>query len=143
MWSAVANHFLPPACSSVIVISWRILLFISLSYSFPMLLDRVIPLSVLHLPFVPFPLYIRLSSTLYNCGGIVFVFVMWLNMLRYVFLVFMLASMSASLGMLSGPVSFFIALSSSGSVNGSTTVFLVMVPMFFMRLSVMCFSNSL
>ena len=95
-----------------------------------MLLDSVIPLSVLHLPFVPFPLYIRLSSPLCPCGGIVFVFVMWLNMLRYDFLVFLLASMSASLGMLSGPValfllSFFIALSSSGSVNGTASVFLV------------------
>ena len=78
----VAIPFLPPACSSVIVISRRILLFISLSYSFPTLLDSVIPLSELHLPLPPFPLYIRLSSPFCHWGGISFVSVMWLNIYR-------------------------------------------------------------
>ena len=55
-WSAVAIPFWPPACDSVILVSTFILLFRSLSNSFPALLGKVMPLSLLHFPFVPFPL---------------------------------------------------------------------------------------
>ena len=56
MWSERHISFLPPAWFWLIFISFTILLLSSLSYVFPMLLDRVIPLSLLHLPFIPFPL---------------------------------------------------------------------------------------
>jgi hypothetical protein len=64
MWSAVAALFWPSACVSVIVISVFILWVKSLSNSFRKLLASVIPLSLLHFPFSPFPLYSLLISPL-------------------------------------------------------------------------------
>ena len=55
-WSAVAFPFCPPACASEMFTTLDILLFIILSNIFPMLLPRVIPRSLLHFPFFPFPL---------------------------------------------------------------------------------------
>ena len=55
-WSTVAFPFCPPACASVILILGVILLFIILSNNLPKLLASVIPLSLEHFPFLPFPL---------------------------------------------------------------------------------------
>ena len=82
------------------------------------------PRSLLHLPLGPFPLYSLIISPCCHCGGICLVFVMWLKVLRYIVLVFPLASMNAELGMSSGPVALFlfslaIAFSSSLRVNGA------------------------
>ena len=55
-WSAVAFPFCPPACASDMFTTLYIILFIIRSNSFPMLLPRVIPRSLLHFPFFPFPL---------------------------------------------------------------------------------------
>ena len=55
-WSAVDLPFWPPAWASVMSTVLVILLLIILSKSLPMLLARVIPLSLLHFPFLPFPL---------------------------------------------------------------------------------------
>ena len=60
----------PPAWAGVIEVSFLILLFISLSNSFPMLLAGVIPLSLLHFPLIPFPLYILFISPCCHCCGI-------------------------------------------------------------------------
>ena len=48
--------FWPPACASVMSTVLVILLLIILSKSLPLLLARVIPLSLLHFPFLPLPL---------------------------------------------------------------------------------------
>ena len=56
MWSAVDFRACPPAWVSVIFITFFIRLFIILSNSLAVLLARVMPLSLLHFPFVPFPL---------------------------------------------------------------------------------------
>ena len=42
------------------------------SYTFPMLLDTVIPLSFEHLPFFPFPLYSRVIIPLRHSSGMFF-----------------------------------------------------------------------
>ena len=55
-WSAVDLPFWPPAWASVMFTVLVILLLIILSKSLPMLLARVIPLSLLHFPFLPLPL---------------------------------------------------------------------------------------
>ena len=57
----------------------RILLLRSLSNVLPMLLERVIPLSLQHLPLVPLPLYSLMTSPLSHCLGIARVFAMLLN----------------------------------------------------------------
>ena len=77
-----------------------------LSYDFPKLLDSVIPLSLEHLAFIPFPLYIvMISSSCHSCG-IVSVFVILFRVAWYMVLVSWSASVKASLGMVSGPVLF-------------------------------------
>ena len=58
-WFVVDLPSLPPACASDICICGRVQLSIIRSYTFPMLLDTVIPLSFEHLPFFPFPLHSR------------------------------------------------------------------------------------
>ena len=55
-WSTVEHRGFPPACAFVILTSFFTLSFIILSYTFPILLARVIPLSFEHFPFCPFPL---------------------------------------------------------------------------------------
>ena len=56
-WPVVALPLIPPAWASVIFTIGLALLFTILSNSFPTLLASVIPLSLEHLPLVPFPLY--------------------------------------------------------------------------------------
>ena len=73
-----------------------------------MLLDRVIPLSLLHLPFIPFSLKTLIISPSFHCSGNCLFLVISLTTLRYIRLVFWLASMRAMLGILSGPVSVFV-----------------------------------
>ena len=79
----------------------RILL--SLSNVLPILLERVIPLSLQHLPLVPLPLYSLMTSPLSHCLGIARVFAMLLNTFRYSSFVWALASVRAVFGILSGP----------------------------------------
>ena len=55
-WSAVDFPLILPPWFGVMFMTSLILLFIILSNSFPELLLRVIPLSLLHFPFFPFPL---------------------------------------------------------------------------------------
>ena len=95
--------FLPPAWLLVILIVVRILLLRSLSNVLPMLLERVIPLSLQHLPLVPLPLYSLMTSPLSHCLGISLVFAMLLNTFRYSSFVWALASVRAVFGILSGP----------------------------------------
>ena len=123
MWSVVPMPFLPPACSSDILMFLRMHVLISLSYSLPILLDRVMPLSLLHFPFAPLPLYSLMTLPFCHCVGMFFVDVMWLSALRMIVLVCLFASMNAMFGMLSGPVALFlfslaITLFSSWAVNG-------------------------
>ena len=54
--SVVLIPFLPPTWLLVILMVFRILLLRSLSNVLLMLLERVIPLSLQHLPLVPLPL---------------------------------------------------------------------------------------
>ena len=61
-WSVVDLPSLPPAWASDIFIWGRVRLSIIRSYTFPMLLDTVIPLSLEHFPFFPFPLDSRVIS---------------------------------------------------------------------------------
>ena len=117
-WSTVELPLLPPACASVILMSFFALSLMILSYNFPKLLDSVIPLSLEHLPFIPFPLYIVMISPSCHSCGIVSVLVILFRVAWYMVLVSWSASMKASFGMLSGPVfffllSFFIAVFSS------------------------------
>ena len=69
-WSFGNLPSLPPACASDIYICGRVRLSIIRSYTFPMLLDTVIPLSFAHLPFFPFPLYSRVIIPLCHSSGI-------------------------------------------------------------------------
>ena len=68
-----------------------------------MLLERVIPLLLQHLPLVPLPLYSLMTSPLSHCLGIARVFAMLLNTFRYSSFVWVLASVRAVFGILSGP----------------------------------------
>ena len=106
-WSTVELPILPPACASVILMSFFALSLMILLYNFPKLLDSVIPLSLEHLPFIPFPLYIVMISPSCPSCGIVSVFVILFRGAWYMVLVSWSASMKASFGMLSGPVFFF------------------------------------
>ena len=122
--------FLPPAWLLVILIVVRILLLRSLSNVLPMLLERVIPLSLQHLPLVPLPLYSLMTSPLSHCLGISLVFAMLLNTFRYSSLVWALASVRAVFGILSGPGAlclcrFFMILLSSSFVKGMWILFFV------------------
>ena len=114
-----AIPFLPPAWLLVILMVVRILLLRSLSNVLPMLLERVIPLSLQHFPLVPLPLYSLMTSPLSHCLGISRVFPMLLNTFRYSSFVWALASVRAVFGILSGPGAlclcrfFMILLSSS------------------------------
>ena len=56
-WSTVALPGIPPAWASVICTTFFTLSLMILSYTLPMLLAGVIPLSFEHLPLVPLPLY--------------------------------------------------------------------------------------
>ena len=117
-WSTVELPLLPPACASVILMSFFALSLMILSYNFPKMLDSVIPLSLEHLSLIPFPLYIVMISPSCHSCGIVSVFVILFIVAWYMVLVSWSASMRASFGMLSGPVlffllSFFIAVFSS------------------------------
>ena len=103
IWSVVLIPFLPPAWLLVILMVVRILLLRSLSNVLPMLLERVIPLSLQHLPLVPLPLYSLMTSPLSHCLGIARVFAMLLNTFRYSSFVWTLASVRAVFGILSGP----------------------------------------
>ena len=123
--------FLPPAWLLVILIVVRILLLRSLSNVLPMLLERVIPLSLQHLPLVPLPLYSLMTSPLSHCLGISLVFAMLLNTFRYSSLVWALASVRAVFGILSGPGAlclcrFFMILLSSSFVKGMWILFFVL-----------------
>ena len=122
--------FLPPAWLLVILIVVRILLLRSLSNVLPMLLERVIPLSLQHLPLVPLPLYSLMTSPLSHCLGISLVFAMLLNTFRYSSFVWALASVRAVFGILSGPGAlclcrFFMILLSSSFVKGMGILFFV------------------
>ena len=97
-WSAVAIPCWPPACDSVIVVSTFILLFNSLSNNFPALLAKVMPLSLLYFPFVPFPLYNLLISPCCHCCGICSSLYIVFRISRYIPLVCSSASMNTSFG---------------------------------------------
>ena len=71
-WSVVDLPSLPPACTINIFICGRVRLSIIRSYTFPMLLDTVIPLSFEHLPFFPFPLCSRVIIPLRHSSGMFF-----------------------------------------------------------------------
>ena len=108
----------------------RILLLRSLSNVLPMLLERVIPLSLQHLPLVPLPLYSLMTSPLSHCLGIARVFAMLLNTFRYSSFVWALASVRVVFGILSGPGAlclcrFFMILLSSSIVKGMGILFFV------------------
>ena len=123
IWSVVLIPFLPPAWLLVILMVVRILLLSSLSNVLPMLLERVIPLSLQHLPLVPLPLYSLMTSPLSHCLGIARVFAMLLNTSKYRFFVWALASVRAVFGILSGPgalclCKFVMTLLSSSIVKG-------------------------
>ena len=107
IWSAVDLPDWPPACASVVFISFFTRLFTILSNTLPMLLASVIPLSLLHLPFSPFPLYILIISPSCHSLGIVSSWYNWFITFRYISLVSRSASIIASFGILSGPVLFF------------------------------------
>ena len=111
-WSTVDLPLLPPACASVILMLFFALSLMILSYNFPKLLDSVNPLSLEHLPFIPFPLYIVMISPSCHSCGIVSVFVSLLMVAWYMVLVSWSASMKASFGMLSGLClfSFWVSL---------------------------------
>ena len=130
IWSVVLIPFLPPAWLLVILMVVRILLLRSLSNVLPMLLERVIPLSLQHLPLVPLPLYSLMTSPLSHCLGISRVFAMLLNTFRYSSFVWALASVRAVFGILSGPGAlclcrFFMILLSSSIVKGMGILFFV------------------
>ena len=95
----------------------------SLSNVLPILLERVIPLSLQHLPLVPLPLYSLMTSPLSHCLGILRVVAMLLNTFRYSSFVWALASVRAVFGILSGPgalclCKFFMILLSYSIVKG-------------------------
>ena len=122
-WSAVAIPCWPPACDSVIVVSTFILLFNSLSNNFPALLAKVMPLLLLHFPFVPFPLYSLLISPCCHCCGICSSLYIVFRVSRYIPLVCSSASMNTSFGIRSGSLllflfSFFIQVFSSSLLIG-------------------------
>ena len=132
IWSVVLIPFLPPAWLLVILMVVRILLLRSLSNVLPMLLERVIPLSLQHLPLVPLPLYSLMTSPLSHCLGIARVFAMLLNTSRYRYssFVWALASVRAMFGILSGPgalclCKFCMTLFSSSIVKGMGILFFV------------------
>ena len=130
IWSVVLIPFLPPAWLLVILMVVRILLLRSLSNVLPMLLERVIPLSLQHLPLVPLPLYSLMTSPLSHCLGIARVFAMLLNTFRYSSFVWALASVRAVFRILSGPgalclCKFFMTLFSSSIVKGMGILFFV------------------
>ena len=106
-WSTVELPLFPPACASVIAMSFFALSLMILSYNFPKLLDSVIPPSLEHLPFIPYPLYIVMISPSCHSCGIVSIFVILFRVAWYMVLVSWSAAMKASLGILSGPVLFF------------------------------------
>ena len=67
---------LPPAWAFVMLTCFFTLSFIILSYTFPILLARVIPLSFEHFPFIPFPLYnliISPSSQLFGISSVLWI----------------------------------------------------------------------
>ena len=70
-WSVVALPLIPPAWASVTSTIGVALLFTILSNSFPTLLASVIPLSLEHLPLVPFPLYKLVMFPLSHWSGMV------------------------------------------------------------------------
>ena len=123
-WSTVALPVIPPPWASVICTSFLILSLRILSYTLPKLLASVIPLSLLHFPLAPFPLYslfISPSNQLFGMFSL-----LWISsiILHSMFLVSGSASMKISLGMPSGPklfflLSFFIASFISLLVIGS------------------------
>ena len=108
MWSAVDFPAWPPAWASVILISSLMRLLRSLSNTFPILLAKVMPLSLLHSPFSPFPLYILIISPFCHSSGIFSSLNTLFIISRYIALVALLASMNTSFGMVSGPVLFFL-----------------------------------
>ena len=66
-----------------------------------MLLDSVIPRSLLHFPLSPLPLFKRRISPSCHSLGIFFLYIL-LQFFRYICLVLMLVSIRASLGIVSG-----------------------------------------
>ena len=97
-WSAVALPGMPPACASVIFVTFFTLSFIILSYSFPALLARVMPLSFEHLPLVPLPLYSLVMLPCSQLLGRVSSWCTWLIACLSSSLVVGSASMNTSLG---------------------------------------------
>ena len=143
-WSVVALPFFPPAWASEMLTFFRLRSFIIRSYTFPALLDTVIPLSLEHFPFFPLPLYIFVILPFLQVSGICFFSRIMLKILLYISFVLWFASIKTSFGILSGPVllfrlSFLMVLSSSSGWISSCFVmslFLVFVSLFF---SIMAF----
>ena len=107
----------------VILILWFLHLFCCLSNNIPALLAKVMPLSLLHFPFVPFPLYSLLISLCCHCCGICSSLYIVFGISRHIHLVCSSASMNASFGIRSGPLllflfSFFIQVFSSSLLIG-------------------------
>ena len=126
-WSTVAFPVIPPPWASVICTSFFILSLRILSYTLPTLLASVIPRSLLHFPFIPFPLYSLLISPSSQLSGIFSLLCISFIILQNIFLVSGSASMKISLGILSGPrlfllLSFLIAPFSSWITIGSCSV---------------------
>ena len=150
----VALSGMPPACASVISVTFFTLSFIILSYSFPALLARVMPLSFEHLPLVPLPLYGLIMLPCSQLLGIVSSWCIWLIACLSSFLVVGSASMNTSLGISSGPMlfrrlSFLMAVLISFVVMSSLPCSLLfgVLPLFLLLsnsliVSVMCFVQA-
>ena len=77
-------------------------------YTLPTLLASVIPLSLEHLPFIPFPLYSHLMFLFFHAPGISSVLWILFSISRYISFVFLVALMNASFCMSSGHVLFLV-----------------------------------
>ena len=129
LWGGPQLHF---QLFHLLALLWYVLLFFILSlrilsYTLPTLLASVIPRSLLHFPFIPFPLYSLLISPSSQLSGIFSLLCIAFIILQNIFLVSVSASMKISLGILSGPrlfflLSFVIAPFSSWITIGSYSV---------------------
>ena len=87
-WSVVDFPCWPPAWASVMLTFGSILLLIILSNTFPKLLAGVIPRSLEHCPFVPFPLYSLVISPSSHYSGMFDVCIILFMGFRYICFVF-------------------------------------------------------